>query len=111
MATQAVRVSAAPKRGIGPLLQYLVGGGVAIIVLIPLPAVINGFKSNADVMAHPFGLPVAWQWGNYTSVLQSPSFWQQLRNSTTVMVATAIGVLVLASMPAFVFSRMTFRGR
>ena len=112
MATQAVRVSVAPKRGIGPVIQYLVGTAVAIIVLIPLlAAVINGFKSNADVMAHPFGLPVAWQWGNYTSVLQSPAFWLQLRNSTLVMTATAIGVLILASMPAFVFSRMTFRGR
>jgi len=112
MATQAVRVSVAPKRGIGPVIQYLVGGAVAIIVLIPLLAtVINGFKTNADVMTHPFGLPAAWQWGNYTSVLQSPAFWLQLRNSTLVMAGTAIGVLVLASMPAFVFSRMTFRGR
>lgn len=112
MATQAVRVSAAPKRRRGPLLQYLVGGVVAIIVLIPLlAAVINGFKSNAELMMHPFGLPETWQWDNYTSVLQSAAFWRQLVNSTMVMAATAIGVLVLASMPAFVFSRMTFRGR
>src|SRR5438477_4432479 len=105
MATQAVRISAAPKRRIGPLWQYLVGGAVAIIVLIPLvSAVINGFKSNAELMAHPFGLPGTWQWGNYSSVLQSAAFWRQLLNSTLVMAATAIGVLVLASMPAFVFS-------
>src|SRR5215207_5628030 len=112
MTTQAVRVSAAPKRRIGPLLQYLVGGLVAILVLIPLlAAVINGFKSNADLVMHPFGLPSTWQWGNYTSVLQSAAFWREVLNSTMVMSATAIGVLVLASMPAFVFSRMTFRGR
>jgi raffinose/stachyose/melibiose transport system permease protein len=112
MAIQAVRVSAAPKRRIGPLLQYLVGGVVAIIVLIPLmAAVINGFKSNAELLMHPFGLPDTWQWGNYTSVIQSAAFWRQLLNSTMVMAATAIGVLALASMPAFVFSRMTFRGR
>jgi raffinose/stachyose/melibiose transport system permease protein len=112
MATQAVRVSAAPKRKLGPLVQYLVGIVVAVIVLIPLiAAVINGFKSNADLLMHPFGLPETWQWSNYTSVLQSAAFWRQLLNSTMVMAATAIGVLVLASMPAFVFSRMTFRGR
>jgi len=112
MATQAVRISGAPKRRIGPLLQYLVAGSVAIIVLIPLlAAVINGFKSNAELMMHPFGLPGAWQWDNYTSVLQSAAFWRQLLNSTLVMSATAIGVLVLSSMPAFVFSRMQFRGR
>jgi len=112
MATHAVRVSAAPRRRIGPILQYLVGGVVAIIVLIPLlAAVINGFKSNADLLTHPFGLPTTWKWDNYTSVLQSVAFWRELLNSTLVMSATAIGVLILASMPAFVFSRMQFRGR
>jgi raffinose/stachyose/melibiose transport system permease protein len=112
MATQAVRVSAAPKRSIGPVVQYLFGGMVAILVLIPLlAAVINGFKSNADLLTHPFGLPSTWQWSNYTSVLQSAAFWRQLLNSTLVMSATAIGVLIVASMPAFVFSRMHFRGR
>ena len=112
MTTQAVRVAAAPKRNIAPIFQYLVGGAVAIIVLIPLAAtLINGFKTNADLMAHPFALPSAWQWDNYTSVLQSRAFWRQLMNSTLVMLGTAIGVLVLASMPAFVFSRLTFRGR
>jgi raffinose/stachyose/melibiose transport system permease protein len=112
MAIQAVRVSAAPKGRVSLLVQYVVAGGVAIIVLIPLlAAVINGFKSNAELMAHPFGLPQTWQWDNYTSVLQSAPFWRQLLNSTLVMTATAIGVLVLASMPAFVFSRLTFRGR
>src|SRR3954447_22033790 len=112
MAPQAVRVSAAAKRSIGPAAEYLFGGMVAILVLIPLlAAVINGFKSNADLLTHPFGLPSRWQWSNYASVLQSPAFWRQLLNSTLVMAATALGVLILASMPAFVFARMTFRGR
>lgn len=112
MVTHDVRSAAGPKRGIAPLLQYLVGGFFALIVLIPLVAtVINGFKSNADLLLHPFGPPATWQWGNYTSVLQSTSFWRQLLNSTLVMVATAIGVLILASMAAFVFARMQFRGR
>ena len=89
-------------------MQYLVAGLFALVVLIPLVAtVINGFKSNADLLLHPFGLPETWQWENYTSVLQSAAFWRQLLNSTMVMVATAIGVVVLASMPAFVFARMT----
>src|SRR5690349_19310438 len=101
MATQAVRVTVAPRRKLGPLMLYLVGGVVAIVVLIPLlAAVINGFKSNAELLAHPFGLPSRWQWSNYSSVLQSATFWRQLLNSTLVMLATAMGVLALASMPA-----------
>jgi raffinose/stachyose/melibiose transport system permease protein len=111
MTTQELRGTSAPRR-IAPLLQYLVAGVVALVVLVPLvSAAINGFKSNADLLAHPFGLPSAWQTENYTSVLQSTSFWRQLLNSTMVMTATALGVVMLASMAAFVFARMSFRGR
>ncbi len=112
MIPQGVPAATPRQRGIGPLLQYLVAGFFALIVLFPLMAtIINGFKSNADVMLHPFGLPETWQLSNYASVLQNGSFWRQLMNSTLVMVGTAVGVLVLASMAAFVFARMQFRGR
>src|SRR5262245_20161711 len=111
MTTQNVR-AAVPRRGIALASQYLVAGFVALVVLVPLiTAVIGGFKSNGDLLLHPFGLPEEWLWQNYTSVIQSAAFWRQLRNSTFVMVATALGVVVLASMAAFVFARMTFRGR
>jgi raffinose/stachyose/melibiose transport system permease protein len=96
----------------GLIAQYLPAGLFALVVLVPLVStVINGFKSNVDLLLRPFGAPKTWQWENYSSVLASASFWRQLLNSTFVMVATAIGVLVLASMAAFVFARMTFRGR
>lgn len=94
------------------LLQYMAAAAVALLVIFPLvAAAVNGFKSNADLLLHPFSLPQTWQWENYTSVLGSESFWRQLFNSVLVMSATALGVMVLASMPAFVFARMQFRGR
>lgn len=112
MATRPVRASVAPQRALALALHYLVAGFFALIVIVPLVAtVIDGFKSPADLLVDPFGLPRTWQWQNYTSVLQSDSFWLQLKNSTIVMVIVACGVVVLASMPAFVFARMTFRGR
>ena len=112
MTTRNLRVSSVPDRRVALLLQYLVAGFFALLVLVPRVAtVINGFKSNAELLLRPFGPPKVWQWENYSSVLLSSAFWRQLGNSTMVMVATAIGVVVLASMPAFVFSRMTFRGR
>jgi raffinose/stachyose/melibiose transport system permease protein len=112
MTTREIRPAASPARSFKLLAQYLVAAFFALVVLFPLvSAAINGFKRNPDLMVHPFGLPTAWVWENYTSVLQSSAFWRQLLNSTVVMAATAVGVVVLASMPAFVFSRMTFRGR
>ncbi|GAB4121236.1 MAG: carbohydrate ABC transporter permease [Roseiflexaceae bacterium] len=93
-------------------LQYLLASIIALLVLIPLAAAaVNGFKSNADLMLHPFGIPETWVLENYTSVLQSGAFWNQLWNSTVVMLATAMGVVLLASMAAYVFARIQFRGR
>jgi raffinose/stachyose/melibiose transport system permease protein len=101
-----------PRRSVAPLLQYAAAILVALLVLVPLvAAAVNGFKSNADLLARPFGLPRVWVWENYTSVLASGSFWRQMFNSVIVMAGTAIGVVALASMPAFVFARMRFRGR
>jgi raffinose/stachyose/melibiose transport system permease protein len=112
MTTQEIRVSGTRQRWLDPLIQYIVAIFFALLVLIPLlTTVIGGFKSNAELLLRPFGLPTEWQWGNYISVLQSDAFWRQLLNSTLVMAGTAIGVVVLASMPAFVFARMQFRGR
>lgn len=92
--------------------QYAIAVLVALVVLIPLlTAVLGGFKSTAELLLQPFGIPKVWKWDNYTSVLQSADFWRQLRNSSAVMIGTAIGVVILASMPAFVFARMPFRGR
>jgi raffinose/stachyose/melibiose transport system permease protein len=92
--------------------QYLAAGLFALVVFVPLMVtVISGFKTNPDLLAHPFGLPAVWVWENYASVIQNASFRQQLSNSTFVMLATTIGVVLLSSMPAFVFARMRFRGR
>jgi raffinose/stachyose/melibiose transport system permease protein len=112
VSTRGVQLGPARPRRLTPILQYLVAGLFALIVLIPLlAAVLNGFKSNAELLQRPFGLPRVWQITNYTSVLQSGAFWRQTFNSVLVMTATAIGVMVLASMPAYVFARMRFAGR
>lgn len=99
-----------PRAGLA--LKYLLAIGVALIVLVPLAATVyGGFKSSGDLLLSPFGWPREWRWQNYASVLRSSAFWRQLGNSTLVMALTAAGVVVLASMPAFVFARMQFRGR
>lgn len=109
--TQARLTGARPLRS-GPVLQYLVASVVGLIVLIPLfTAAINGFKSNADLLLHPFGVPRVWVWQNYTSVLQNGAFWRMLLNSVLVMAGTTAGVVALASMAAYVFARLQFPGR
>jgi len=85
---------------------------IALMVLVPLAtAVLGGFKTNADLQTSPFTWPDPFQLTNYQSVLQSTAFWQELGNSLFVTLFTALGVVLLASMAAFIFSRVPFRGR
>jgi raffinose/stachyose/melibiose transport system permease protein len=112
MTTRDPRVPAPRPRQLAPIVKYAVATLVALVVLVPLvTAAINGFKGNADLLLRPFGLPRVWVVENYTSILAANTFWRQMLNSILVMVATAIGVVTLASMAAYVFARMRFRGR
>ncbi len=102
----------AKRFSIGLLIRYLVAILIALVVLVPLVmTVFGGLKSTGDLLANPIGWPDRLHWENFDGVLQSASFWLQLRNSLFVMLATAIGVVFLASMPAFVFARTAFPGR
>ncbi|KAB8141682.1 carbohydrate ABC transporter permease [Chloroflexia bacterium SDU3-3] len=93
-------------------LKYVLAVLLSLIIIVPLiTAVLGGFKTNADLQNNPFALPKTVILTNYSEVLFSSSFWQQLSNSTMVTVASALGVVVLAAMPAFVFARIEFRGR
>lgn len=93
-------------------LRYAVLILMSLIMLVPLAtSVLSGFKSNAEVLANPIGLPSVWMWQNYTDILAGGNFWRQMINSTIVMAFTTFGTVALAAMAAFVFSRIQFRGR
>jgi raffinose/stachyose/melibiose transport system permease protein len=94
------------------IIRYTICTVIALLVLVPLVvAVLGGFKTNAELVTSPFTWPDPIRLDNYTNVLTSGFFWNQLRNSTFVMVMTAIGVVILASMAAYIFARVPFPGR
>lgn len=104
-------ISYGTRQTISQAVKYAVAITIAAIILIPLlAAVMAGFKTNAQLLAKPFGIPNPLIWSNYRDVLTNPSFWKQLLNSTMVMLATSVGVVLLAAMAAFVFARVPFRG-
>src|SRR5215218_4228541 len=93
-------------------IRYLISIAIALIVIVPLAtAALGGFKTTGELLQQPFGWPANFYTTNYGRVIASQSFWIELRNSTFVMVCTTVGVVVLASMPAFVFARLKFPGR
>ena len=86
------------------LLIGLMLGPVLYIIL-------GGFRTNSQITVDPAGLPHPWEFGNYTDVLTSETFWRQVGNSTIVAVATTVGVVVLGVMASYVLARYRFRGR
>jgi raffinose/stachyose/melibiose transport system permease protein len=97
---------------VGLIVRYLVALLLAFLVLIPLAmTVFGGLKSTGALLSNPIGWPDRWHWENYHGILQSASFWLQLRNSLLVMLAASMGSVLLASMPAFIFARILFPGR
>ena len=100
------------RRSLGRIVQYVVAVVIAFLVLIPLAITfLGGLKSTGDLLSNPIGWPDRLHWENFDGILQSASVWLQLRNSLVVMVLSASGVVLLASMPAFIFARIFFPGR
>jgi raffinose/stachyose/melibiose transport system permease protein len=95
-------------------LQYFILSIIVVIVFIPIVILVFGaLKTRGELMSHPYALPNPIRWENIISILSKPaySFWPMLRNSLFVMLVVTVGVVVLCSLAAFVFSRMDFRGR
>lgn len=96
----------------GRVALYATALAVLAIVIVPLAyAVLGGFRDNAQLVRDPVGLPDPWRTTNYRSVLETASFWKQLRNSALIAVLTTAFVLPAASLSAFILARYPFRGR
>jgi len=94
------------------LVQYLVLGIVTIMVLLPIMILVFGaLKTRGEYISHPYSIPLPPRWDNMATILAQPAFWQMLRNSLFVMLASTVGVVFVCSLAAFVFSRMEFRGK
>jgi raffinose/stachyose/melibiose transport system permease protein len=76
-----------------------------------LTAVLGGLKTTGELFDAPFGIPAIPRWENYTSILQSETFWIFLRNSLIIVAGTAFGVVVCSTLLGFLFARVEFRGR
>jgi raffinose/stachyose/melibiose transport system permease protein len=102
--------------GIYDVGRYVVLLFVAALILIPIVyAILGGFKSNNQLMGDPVSLiPSPWIFDNYTNVLfgtNASVFWTEFVNSLIIGVVMVVATVGLASLAAFTFARMAFRGR
>lgn len=85
---------------------------LAGLIVVPIAyAALGGFKDNYQLSVNPIAVPGPWITSNYTDVLASDTFWQQLGNSLLIATVTTITVVAFASLAAFVFARRAFPGR
>jgi len=103
-----------PKLRTSPkaMVIYLVALMLVAVILTPIAYIIlGGFRSNSAITTDPSGLPTNWRLENYWNVLSSGTFWQEISNSTIVALGTAVFVVILGVMAAYVLARYRFKGR
>ncbi len=72
---------------------------------------ISSFKTNAELMSDPFGLPAIWQFKNYQNALKTSNLGILFSNSILISIAaTAINV-TLAGMISYCIARFSFKGK
>jgi raffinose/stachyose/melibiose transport system permease protein len=123
MSTAAITSPAAgagPHRGgprrkrwsLGTPFSYLGALVVVLISIVPLLFVaLGGFRTTAQINSQPAAWPHPWVLSNYSSIITSTMFWQELGNSAFIAVVATVLAVGLGSMAAFALSRYEFRGR
>jgi raffinose/stachyose/melibiose transport system permease protein len=104
-----------------PLLRRRLSAGrfavYVVLLLLALFAVgpmlifaFNAFKTPSELADDPLGLPAQPQWHNLVDAWQQANMGVGLRNSLVVVVATAVGVCVIAGCAAYAMSRLQVPG-
>jgi len=95
------------------LLRYAILTILVLVIMSPvLTAVLGSLRTTGEFISKPFGFPEGeWQWQHYTDILQAPTFWQAMSNSALITLGVVTLNVSLASMLAFAFTRLRFKGR
>ncbi|MEV7344658.1 carbohydrate ABC transporter permease [Streptomyces sp. NPDC093544] len=94
--------------------RYAVYGVLLLLALFSIGPLLlfalNALKTRSGLAASPLGLPTHPQWHNFIDAWQQANMGIGLRNSAIVVIATALGVCVIASCAAYALSRLRIPG-
>ena len=90
------------------LLGLLMINTVTVVVPMLL-AVVSSFKSTAEIMNEPFGLPETLSLANFAQVLGEGNFGIYFRNSVLVTAGSEAIILSLSAMAGYALGRYKFR--
>jgi raffinose/stachyose/melibiose transport system permease protein len=94
-------------------LRYAILIVVCLVMMGPVvTTILASIRTTGEFLTTPFGLPQSGiHWENYQGILEDGDFWNSLKNSVVITAGVTVLNVFLASLLAFVFSRVDFRGR
>ncbi len=100
------------RKGMPRAVTYIFLSCATIMIFIPIVILMFGsVKTTGQMYSHPYSIPNPPNWDNIKLILNTPSFWNMMKNSLIVMLATTGGTVIICALAAFVFARMQFRGK
>ena len=90
------------------LMGLLIFNTIGVVVPL-LVALVSSFKTTAEIMNAPFGLPESLSFGNFSKVLGEGNFVIYFRNSMIVTVGSEVIILTLSAMAGYALGRYRFR--
>ncbi|GAA1874475.1 carbohydrate ABC transporter permease [Asanoa iriomotensis] len=92
-------------------------GGWAILLILALFAVgpliifvFAAFKTQAEIVENPFGLPADLLWSNFSQAWQQAHMGRGLTNSLVLVAGAVAGTLVIAGLAAYAMARLDLPG-
>ncbi len=100
------------RRALRYVPRWIIGTIISAVIIVPLLyAILDGFKTNGELVGNPALLPGTWVFDNYRQLLTSSTFWIEVWNSVIVGTISVVLVVALSALAAFVFARINFPGR
>jgi len=112
-ATQGTWLARAQRRGGLParFAEGLLILGYTLFTFSPLAWVFTmSLKDTATIRSSPYSIPLDPRWANYTDVWFTSNYSQYFINSGYAVGLAIVVLILVASMAAYAFARMPFRG-
>ena len=87
-------------------------GLVSLVMIAPLAwTVMSSLKTTSELFSSPWKLPAEFRIGNFAEAWTQGHLGTYVFNSVWITTVSVVAVILLASMAAFAFARLEFRGR
>ncbi|WP_220213232.1 carbohydrate ABC transporter permease [Streptomyces shenzhenensis] len=104
---RATRARARERYTVGEIVVMAVLAVLTLVISFPvLYALLNSFRTYADITRDPMGLPTSFNLDNYTKLFERTDFGEAILNTLIITVGTIVLLLLLVPMAAYGIERI-----